>query len=334
MAIATDLLRRDTRANQPAAAAVGAGTLYCVTDEGNLVEQSDGASWSAYSPGGSALTPLNGTVNGRLTTETGVPVSTSDRASQSTIFFTPYQGNRIALYDGSAAWEVLSFSELSLALSGLTSDKNYDVFVDYNAGTPQLVLSNAWTNATTRADALTLQDGVYVLSGATDHRYVGTIHTSGTTTTEDTLSKRFVWNLYNRTLRAMRAIDAANSWTYTTATYRQANANAANQVEYVVGLSLDIIVANIHVMASVSSSTNPSVGVGLDSTTVNSAITFGSGIITGQFGNVPAFYRGFPGIGYHAVVWLEKGNAVGTITWYGDNGGTLVQGGLTAELFN
>lgn len=47
------LLPPDTRANQPSAASVAAGTLYCVSDEGNILEQSDGAAWVAYSPVGS-----------------------------------------------------------------------------------------------------------------------------------------------------------------------------------------------------------------------------------------------------------------------------------------
>lgn len=69
MALLSAVIQRGTRASQPAATAVGAGTLYCVSDEGNIVERSTGAVWQAYSPtsataaievtldgGGSALT--------------------------------------------------------------------------------------------------------------------------------------------------------------------------------------------------------------------------------------------------------------------------------------
>lgn len=41
---------RDTRANQPAAAVGNAGVLYCVTDEGDIVERSNGTTWESYSP--------------------------------------------------------------------------------------------------------------------------------------------------------------------------------------------------------------------------------------------------------------------------------------------
>lgn len=53
-----DLLLRGTRASQPAATEVVAGTLYSVTDEASRLERSDGTSWALYSPtGGAGGTP-------------------------------------------------------------------------------------------------------------------------------------------------------------------------------------------------------------------------------------------------------------------------------------
>ncbi len=54
----------DTRANQPLASNVPAGTLYCVTDEGDIVERSNGTIWQAYSPvaGGSGTVTHTGTL--------------------------------------------------------------------------------------------------------------------------------------------------------------------------------------------------------------------------------------------------------------------------------
>ena len=48
MALFSDLTRRNTRANQPAASAVSAGTLYYVTDE-SITERSNGAAWEDVS---------------------------------------------------------------------------------------------------------------------------------------------------------------------------------------------------------------------------------------------------------------------------------------------
>ncbi len=56
MARLEDVLLVDTRGAQPVATAVPAGTLYAVSDENFLIEQSDGATWSQYgpTPGGGA----------------------------------------------------------------------------------------------------------------------------------------------------------------------------------------------------------------------------------------------------------------------------------------
>lgn len=49
MATVNDIHLRGTRASQPAASAANKGYLYCVTDEGNILERSDGSSWASYS---------------------------------------------------------------------------------------------------------------------------------------------------------------------------------------------------------------------------------------------------------------------------------------------
>jgi hypothetical protein len=281
---------------------------------------------------------------GRLTTETGVPVSTTDRTAQSTIYFTPYQGNALSVYDGTR-WVLYLFSEISLALSGLTSGKNYDVFVYDNAGTLTLELSAAWTTDTARADALTTQDGVLVKSGATTRRYLGTIRTTGTTTTEDSIGgsttnvggKRFVWNYYNRVPRNLAVIDTTDNWTYATDTIRQARATAGNQVEYVVGDASTLAWAEVKAMVAISSTSTRAgkVGVGVDSTTVFSGLRQGAymnnGAAWSNYSALAGRYDGYPGLGYHFLAWLEKGSD-GTCIFLGDNGADGQQTGMIAQV--
>ena len=52
MTVLADVILRDTRANQPAAGTDNNGVLYCVTDESNIIERSNGSAWQAYSPTG------------------------------------------------------------------------------------------------------------------------------------------------------------------------------------------------------------------------------------------------------------------------------------------
>lgn len=126
-------------------------------------------------------------VNGfRLTLTTGVAVTTSDVIGATTIYCTPFGGNKISLYDG-AVWRNYSSSEFSLALGVLTNKKPYDVFCYANLGVPTLEFL-VWTNDTTRATALTLQDGVLVKTGAATRRYLGTFYNQGNQTSTVTIT--------------------------------------------------------------------------------------------------------------------------------------------------
>jgi hypothetical protein len=173
---------------------------------------------------------------GRLTLESGAPISTTDQAAKTTLYFTPYKGNKISLYDGSAAWATLTFTELSITLAGLTASRPYDVFCYNNGGTATLELL-AWTNATTRATALTTQNGVWVKSGATTRRYLGTIYiNSSGGQTDDTITKRFVWNYYNRAQRYLYTGDST-SHTYNGAARKWNNSDTNNKLEFIAGLA-------------------------------------------------------------------------------------------------
>ena len=73
----------------------------------------------------------------------------------------------------------------------------------FAADQPDLV----WTNDTTRATAIDLQDGIPVKHGDSTRRYLGTYYTTATGQTEDSVAKRMVWNQNNRTRRQMRRAD-------------------------------------------------------------------------------------------------------------------------------
>ena len=266
-----------------------------------------------------------GICEGRLTLTTATPVTTSDVTGAGTIYFTPYKGDKVSLYDGTQ-WTMFTFSEISLSLT-LTSGKNYDVFLYNNAGTLTLELSSAWTNDTTRATALVLQNGVYVKSGATTRRYLGTIRASGTNTTEDSAANRFVWNYYNRVLRFLKVVDTTDSWTYTTATWRSANNSTSNRVNVLIGKSEDFVHAHVHTINYNASIPFVAGGIGIDSTSANSAQVMG-----GFYDATDCDYLGYLADGFHFLQWLEYSDATGTTTWYGDAGRSFEQSGLIADL--
>lgn len=270
--------------------------------------------------GMSGITP-----GGRLTLESGVPVSTTNQTAKGTIYYTPYAHDFVRLWDGTRP-KLYTFTERSLSLT-LTSGKNYDVFIYDSLGTLTLELSAAWTTDTARADALAWQAGVgYVKSGAATRLWLGTIRASGTNTTEssfyttDAAAKSFVWNRYNQITRTATVCDSTDSWTYTTNTIRQKRASANNQIEFVCGEPTRVESHNMSLTTN-GGSVNRSCYVGVDSTTAFSG-TVGYAIpATATY--VSSYYADMLAAGYHYIAALERSDTGGTTTWYGDIGAPL-----------
>lgn len=278
---------------------------------------------------------------GRCTLTSGTAVTTSDVTAATTVYYTPYEGaenpSEIWLYDGSAAWTALTLSEISIAVPATTATI-YDVFIYNNAGTATLELT-AWTNDTTRATALVQQNEVWVRTGATTRLYVCSFRTTTVAgQTEDSLALRYLWNYYNRVPRPMRGvIEDTDTWTYTTATLRQARAAPGNQLAFVIGVSEDPVHASVLCgVASDTANVTVTVGIGLDSTSANATGTR-MGLSETPAANIiialTADWTGFPGVGWHTLVWLEYSGAVGTTTWQGDGGIPLLgQSGISGWL--
>lgn len=272
---------------------------------------------------------------GRLTLTTAVPVTTSDVTAAGTLYYTPYLHNLVRVWDGTR-WLLKTFSEISLSLT-LTSGKNYDVFLDDDAAT--LVLSAAWTNDTTRADALGTQDSVQVLNSDKTKLWLGTIRASGSNTTEDSAQYRLVWNAYNRERKNLLIFDTTDTWTYSTAAYRKANNSSSNRVGVVVGLAGQAIELDVDglVLSTVGIVGNR-VAIGEDSeTAAASGQIIHDGVNSGanSFGNPRARLVKAPALGYHYYQWLEHAGASGgTQTWHGDNGAaSLDLYGITGTWF-
>jgi hypothetical protein len=274
-----------------------------------------------------------GVCEGRLTLSAGVPVTTADVTGATSIKWTPYKGANIALYSGSA-WVLRAFVETSLALGTLTAALPYDVFAYDNAGTLALELL-AWTNATTRATALVLQDGVYCKTGALTRRYLGTFYTTATTTTEDSFAKRYVWNYYNRVPRVMKVLEPTSSWAYTSS-FRQARGSTANQLDCVIGVAEVEVCAEVWARAvsdQLIGLVPVAVAIGEDSTSTPSPNCLFDNPVNlgvGAYLCLGARLRVYPSVGRHSFVWLEVSAAIGTTTWFGVN--TFNQTGIVGSV--
>ena len=303
----------------------------------------------------STLVAMTHVPAGRVTLETAVPVSVTDQTAKTSVFYAPYQGELVPLYDG-ALWTPTVFTQLTLALdsdSGHTgyqqSAKNFDLFVVNDAGTIRLGTGPAWTSDTGRGTGagtteLERKNGIWtnklsmtlrwgsasgntITVAANQGTYVGTMRASANGQCEDSLAKRFLWNMYNRAPRSMSVIETTNEWTYSTAAWRQKNNAAANQLDMVRGLNEDAVktlcvgLVNTDTVGIATMHT----GIGLDSTTAYSGMPASVVVDNTNVGRNAgvASYFGVPGLGRHFLAALEFGGGSGTQTWFGDAGAPL-----------
>ena len=275
-----------------------------------------------------------GIIGGRVTLESGVPVSTSDQTAKSTVYWCPDEyGDSFPLWDGSAWVWWTGQPEKSVVLSGLTSGKQYDLVLYANGGTTYLDLMPAWASDTSRASGIERKNGRWVNSSAvttvingfslSQYRglIVGTLRTTGTTTTEDSDAKRFVVSLYNRASRRAHHAETEASWPYTTAAWRKQNNSSSNRIEWIDPIG-DMLIQIFNQAVSNNSTADVTryIGIGIDSETVDTNSASSTNVTTsgGDAYSAVAVTK-IVGMGYHYAAALEFSGSIGTTTWYGNS---------------
>jgi hypothetical protein len=272
----------------------------------------------------------------RLTGVSQTPVMTADSTTLSTVFLAPYKGNRLALWDG-AQWQLIfPPSEVSLAVTGRTTDLPFDVFAFLNNGAVTLEFLN-WASATARATGLAKVDGVWTKTGDATRRYLGSIRPRSATSFHwvtsglDAPCKLDLWNADNKIDVAFQLRTGTNTWAYTLATWRQAQGSVNYQVDIMVGLQESYFTADLLVSSRNSTISIPrQVGIGFDSTTAFTGVTSATANTVASIEcDQNARISNQPGIGRHFYAWLEISTATGTCTWVGDDGALRLQSGLS-----
>lgn len=202
------------------------------------------------------------------------------------------------------------------AAAAMGASTLYYVYVSNSSASP---FPNDLRASTTAPSSFNGVKNLGTSGNAANWRFVGYVRTNGSTQFVDSTSQRFVINYYNRRRLHLYAIDTTNSWTYTTATWRQANANAANQIEFISN-GEDTVEATVFGISESTTNTSRQVGVGVDVTNADSSF-----IRHGPERNannndteLTAVYAGVLSQGYHYIAWLEISTASGTTTWKGD----------------
>ncbi len=254
---------------------------------------------------------------GRLTLLFGEPVPPGTGAISGGIYYTPYVGDAIRLYDGTR-WVTIVFSSTILPLVGLISGHPYDVF-GYLNGNALAIEFLAWTNSTTRATGISIQDGYYCKTGDKTRLYLGTFYTTAANQTEDTPAKRYLWNMYNRVPRMLQRNETAANWSYASAAWRPFNNTTLNRVEVVLGLNENPVELTLNCGAYNNIGATCYVGIAIDTTATPAFVIGigGGGIPFLQNASFKVLHN--PGIGYHYYQAMEYGNASGDTKFYGSN---------------
>jgi len=303
--------------------------------------------------GASAIAVINGSPQGRLTLQTLTPVMTTTQPAKTTIFYTPYVGNRVPIYDGTSM-VMTTFAELSVATTDATkspaaigASKVNDWFVWSDAGTVRIGHGPDWTSDTARSagTALTMVNGILlnnasITNGPAASRgtYVGTTRSNASSQLDWTFGTfgaaagtalLGVWNCYNRRPVSTTTGTTTANWTYATAAWRGPGGGTTMFVSYVAGLAEDVVEAVYQVIGNGAASQQGSGAIGIDTFTAPSglyAMTNDSVAI----GPIMGSYAGIPGLGFHSLNAIEYASGA-TFTFYG--AAVNFQGGLKVTLW-
>lgn len=289
---------------------------------------------------------------GRLTLVSGTPILASDQTAKTAVYYTPYIGNTIPLYNGSATSSA-TFTELTLSLdtTNHTSGNLYDVFVWNDSGTIKVGTGPAWSSGTARGTgagttelemkngfwtnkvSITLKNGAGSgISGvaANTALYVGTIYATANGQTGVAFQPAAasgggnpivgVWNAYNRVNASSSSMESFTGYGYNTATWHPVNGSNSNRVTTIDGLGQTHVKArHLHGGFTSAAGGRPNIGINRDSTTAAPrmlAWVSGTGSTLHQFVAEDNF---LPSLGLHYYQAMEIGSAanggIGSMTW-------------------
>lgn len=339
---------------------------------GNVVVSSPGSAGQVLTSNGAAADPTFQAVasnavpppQGRLTLATGMPMMGSSLSGQTTVFYTPHNGNFIPLpASGGGPFVATLFTELSQTTTDTTkspaavaANSCYDMFVWNDLGTIRLSRGPAWTTCV--GAGVRAAGGAIARAGSPNNGYpvnssaitngpgvgvglwVGTIASNASSTIDwifgsagvgGTAGRFAIWNTDNQVSLASITQDTtgtSSGYAYTTTSFRQANASAGMQCAFVSGSSTRSMFGARYYNEVLIGAVAGFIGIGFNSTTATSGVVAGGIVSGGQNVYLSSEYRsGFLGLNTFAA--LEKGGAAEQF----DINGNVGVGGLVCDGF-
>lgn len=303
----------------------------------------DGAKWLITEDGRVYRPALTVTPQGYLTALSATPIIVSDVASATTVYYTPFVGFLVPIYNGNR-FVPTEFQELSLTLVAQhEASEIYDVFGFFDASTLRIGTGPKWTTSaagagdrgtgasTTEIERLnglfvnsvdiTLRNGTTTYSvDANKATYLGSIFidtVAGQITchVSSGQSRKFgVWNAYNRQEIVLLVVDPTASWTYSTGAFRPSNNDPTNSATVLSGLPEERFNIKFEqTMTATASTDDGRIGIGHDSTTVLSGkygranLAISAATPTSYSSDMGSTYIAVPQIGISVMTALEYG---------------------------
>jgi len=322
--------------------------LYVCTTTGTTAT----AAWSAINA--SAAVPAVPPPQGYLTPTSATAIILSDSSAATAIYYTPFVGNLVPIWNG-ARFVPTEFTELTLALASQHTASNiFDVFVFSNDGVLTLATGPAWSTPTAGSGARGTGAGTTQISrlngfwvntvamtgrnGSTTYSidanaatYLGSLFIDGTNgqvtchRAWGASRKWGIWNAYNRQPLFLKAGDSTASWTYNTATIREARGQTANSLTVFQGLPEESYDCRLlqYVAIDTGSAARARNGIGFNSTTAISGMAGSVGVTDNADvgATLPASFLAPPSLGINVVTALEDATtpASNSTTWFGGN---------------
>jgi hypothetical protein len=275
---------------------------------------------------------------GRLTLTSGTAIPTTDVVSATTVYYTPAVGRFVPIYNGSQFITTDMLAELSQATTDATkspaaavANSVYDVFVWSDSGTMRATRGPPWSSLTVRGTGVGTSElqniaGILVNKNAITNgpaanlgTYVGTFLADGsaqvnlkfgTSAVGGGAAVIGIWNAYNQAPVAAIVRDTTSTWSYQSATVRNADNSTGNRVSFVTGLatvSIDVAY-QCRVNYTATANSTGQIGFGMDASGYDFAAVYvsqSSGV--SQTLTAVGAYKGV--LGVHFIQAVENTDA-------------------------
>lgn len=299
---------------------------------------------------------------GRLTLTSGVPVMTSDAVNATVLYYAPYAGQSVPVFDPATNaffQQDVGASGLSMNLNGTTGQLSghvYDVFAEtVDSGSVELCTGPAWTSTSARGStaAIAQVNGIWTNAGTVtcQHNaasftcpafmctYVGSLYATanGKTTMQFGPDSHAggngnclcLYNAYNQVPTVSASLDSNAAYTYTATTWRamdnSGGALNGNSVSVLDGLGQMAIYAEASSLTKGNTGASANAAkIGVDVNSTSATPTYSAQNAANQSVSITSTLRSTPVFGLWYAQGMEATSTSVSAVTFGGSGNLQV----------